>query len=257
MGMKRLLLPLLLLLSAAGVSARGEHKVEVLDAYPHGRNVILDPGEKYYLRIAYSTDSMTRIFVQPYLDGREVRADTSPSPAYKGSGETAVWFSLPDPDDRVDEVRIFVGNSKRRLGAAYEVSIASGTGAAAAAPAWVAESEHRVVDAIGGPQPKPTAAEERWFTGFMLFVAGLAVFGLVAPIWAFRRWRGRWRNAAAIPMVGMGLFVVFLLLIAMFDPGSLGLLPLVVLMGAVPGSLFMAILFIARRLTGAHRGESA
>jgi hypothetical protein len=259
MGMMRLLPPLLLLvLFAPGALARGEHKVEVLDTYPAGRDVTLGPGEKFHVRIGYSTDSQTRIFVRPYLDGREVRADTSPSPAYRGSGETAAWFSLPDTGDRVDEIRIFVGNSKRRLGASYEVSIASGAATAAPAPApdWVAELENRVVEATGGPQPEPTTAEKRWFTGFMLGVSGLALFGLVAPAWGFLRWRGRWRIAAAIPMVGMGLFAVFLLLVAVFDPDSLGLLPLVVLLGAVPSSLFMAILFIARRFAGAHRGQS-
>lgn len=255
--MKRLLLPLLLLLSAAAAPAHAGHEVEVLDTYPPGRTVTLGPGEKFYVRIAWSTDSMTRIFARPYLDGREVDAINSPSPRYEGSGETAAWFSLPDPDDRVDEIRIFVGNSKHRLGTVHKVSVASGTSTTAPAPAWVAALEDQVVGATGGPQPEPTAAEERGFTGFMLAVAGLAVFGLVAPIWGFRRWHGRWRIAAAIPMAGMFLFVAFLLLTAVFDPGSLGLLPFVVLMAAVPSSLFMAILFIARRLAGAHRGESA
>lgn len=258
--MKGLLLPLLLLLSAACVPAHAAHEVEVLDTYPPGRHVTLGPGEKFYVRIAWSTDTMTRIHARPYLDGREVRAWTSPSPRYdQGSGETAAWFSFTGKHDRVDEIRLFVGNSKTRLGAVHEVSIESGASAAARppAPAWVAELESRVVEATGGPQEPPTASEERWFGGFMLVVAALAVFGLVAPIWGFKRWRGRWRIAAAIPMAGMGLFVVFLLLTAVFDPGSLGLLPFVVLMAAVPSSLFMAILFIARRLTGAHRGEAA
>lgn len=258
--MKRLLLPLLLLLTAIGVPAHAEHKVEVLDTYPPGGNVTLGPGEKFYVRIAWSTDSMTRIHARPYLEGKEVRAWTSPSPRYdQGSGETAAWFSFTGKRDRVDEIRLFVGNSKARLGAVHKVSVESSASATARppAPAWVAELESRVVEATGGPQEPPTASEMRGFTGFMLVVAGLAVFGLVAPIWGFKRWHGRWRIAAAIPMVGMGLFVAFLLLTAVFDPGSLGLLPFVVLMAAVPSSLFMAILFIARRLTGAHRGDAA
>lgn len=258
--MKRLLLPLLLLLSAASASAQTAHKVEVLDTYPPGRHVTLGPGEKFYVRIAWSTDTMTWIHARPYLDGREVRAWTSPSPRYdRGSGETAAWFSFTGKHDRVDEIRLFVGNSKKRLGAAYEVSVESGASATARppAPAWVAELESRVVEATGGPQEPPTASEVRGFGGFMLVVAALAVFGLIAPIWGFRRWQGRWRIAAAIPMVGMGLFVAFLLLTAVFDPGSLGLLPFVVLMAAVPSSLFMAILLLARKLTGANRKDAA
>src|SRR3546814_6779110 len=92
---------------------------------------------------------------------------------------------------------------------------------------------------------------------FMATVFGLALFGLVAPIWCFRRWRGGWRIAAAIPMVGMVLFVAFLLLTAVFNPDSLGLLPLVVLMAAVPCSVAIVVLFVARKLTGADRREAA
>lgn len=257
--MNRLLLPLLLLLlSIASVPAHAGHEVEVLETYPPGRHVTLGPGEKLYLRIAWSTDTMTWIHARPYLGGREVQAWTSPSPRYdQGSGETAAWFSFTGKHDRADEIRLFVGNSKRRLGAAYEVSVESVASATARppAPAWVAALESRVVDATGGPQPEPSASDMRWFNGFMLAVAGLAVFGLVAPIWCFRRWRGRWRIAAAIPMVGMGLFVAFLLLTAAFDPGSLNLLPFVVLMAAVPGSLAIVLLFLARKLTGADRKE--
>src|SRR3546814_15021715 len=91
----------------------------------------------------------------------------------------------------------------------------------------------------------------------MATVFGLALFGLVAPIWCFRRWRGGWRIAAAIPMVGMVLFVAFLLLTAVFNPDSLGLLPLVVLMAAVPCSVDIVVLFVARKLTGAARREAA
>lgn len=256
--MTRLLLPLFVLLSFASVPAHAAHKVEVLETYPPGRHVTLGPGEKFYVRLAYSTDSMTWIHARPYLGGREVNAWTSPSPRYEGSGETAAWFSFTGADDRIDEIRFFVGASKRRLGTVHKVSVASGASTAAQppAPAWVAQLEGRVVEATGGPQEPPTASEERWSGGFMLVVAGLAVFGLVAPIWCFRRWHGRWKAAAAIPMLGMGLFVAFLLLAAVFAPGSLNLLPFVVLMAAVPSSLFVAILFMARRLTGAHHKDA-
>ncbi len=248
------LLALLLLLATVSPVCAG-HAVEVLETYPPGRDVTLGPGEKFYVRIAWSTDSMTRIFLRPYRDGDEVRVLNSPSPRYdRGSGETVAWFSFTDADDSVDELRLFVGNSKHRLGATHAVAVRSGAAAARPpAPAWVAELETAVVEATGGPPEPPSDPDERWFKRFMLTVAGLALFGLLAPVWGVLRWRGRWRIAAAVPMVGMGLFVVFLLLTALFDPGSLGLLPLVVLLAAVPSSLFMVVLFLARWLTGANR----
>lgn len=248
------LLPLLLLLLPAIAPAQTDHRVEVLETYPPGRHVTLGPGEKFHVRVAWSTSSMTRIFLRPYRDGKEVRALNSPSPRYdRGSGETVVWFSFTDADDSVDEVRLFVGNSRHRVAATHAVSVRSGAATARPpAPAWVAELESGVIEATGGPHEPPTAVDQRWFKRFMLTVAGLALFGLVAPVWGFVRWRGRWKIAAAVPMVGMGLFVVFLLLTALFDPGSLGLLPLVVLMAAVPSSLFMVVLFLARWFTGAN-----
>src|SRR3546814_19303667 len=79
---------------------------------------------------------------------------------------------------------------------------------------------------------------------FMVVVFGLALFGLVAPIWCFRRWRGGWRIAAAIPMVVMALFVAFLLLTAVFNPASLGRLTFVVMMAALPCSFAIVVLFL-------------
>ncbi len=253
------LVAMVLLLSTAGAVAQGVHTVEVVDTWPPGAQVSLAPGGKFYLRIAWSTDSMTRIHARPWLEGREVAAWTSPSPRYdRGSGETVAWFSFDSAGMRADEVRIFVGNSRPRLAAVHRVSLTSASTAAAAAPApaWVAELESRVVDATGGPREPPDPADGRWLDRFMLAVAALALFGLLAPLWGVVRWRGRWRIAAAVPMVAMGLFATFLLLTALFNPGSLNLLPLVVLMAAVPCSLFIAALFLARMLTGASRKGS-
>jgi len=58
-------------------------------------------------------------------------------------------------------------------------------------------------------------------------------------------------------ILGMGLFVAFLLPTAVFNPGSLGLLPFVVLMAAVPCSIAIVVPFMARGSAGADRGETA
>src|SRR5690606_4430176 len=178
--MLRLLALLLLLLLVAVSPACAGHVVEVLETYPPGRDVTLGPGEKFYVRVAWSTDSMTRIFLRPYRDGDEVRALNSPSPRYdRGSGETVAWFSFTDADDSVDEIRLFVGNSKHGLVAARAGTVRSGAVTTRpSAPAWVAELETAVVEATGGPHEPPSDADQRWFKRFMLTVAGLALFGL-------------------------------------------------------------------------------
>lgn len=259
--MKKILWVLLPWLAILATTAHARHEVEVLETYPPGDRVELGPGQEFHLRIAYSTDPFARIFARPYLDGRRVYANTSPSPAYRGKGETTAWFSFTDADDSADEIRIFVGNSSglKKPALVYQVSIVGSdtAGAAPPAPVWVATLKDSVEAATGGPQQPMTRGDKVGLNAFMIAVFGLALFGLVAPIWCFRRWQGGWRIAAAIPMVGMGLFVAFLLLTAVFNPGSLGLLPFVVLMAAVPCSIAIVVLFLVRKFTGADRREAA
>lgn len=253
---------LLALLVAVGAMAAqpgqaAQHVVEVVDAHPAGTHVRLAAGEKFYLRIAYATDSMTRIFARPYRHGSEVAALNSPSSRYEGSGETVVWFSFIDAEDSADEIRLFVGNSKRRLGAVHKVFVTGGGRSAGQVPDWVGELETAVIEATGGPQPLPEVEDERWLARFMLVVVGLTLFALFVPLWAFLRWQGRWKIAAAIPLLGIVLLLVLLSLLALFDPGALNLLPLVVLLGALPASLFMVVLLLVRRLTRRRRRERA
>src|SRR3546814_5768246 len=174
-------------------------------------------------------------------------SDVCSSDLYRGKGETTAWFSFADVDDSADEVRIFVGNNSglKKPMLVYRVSIVgSGTaGAAPPAPAWVATLKASVVAATGGPQQPMTQADKVGMNAFMVVVFGLALFGLVAPIWCFRRWRGGWRIAAAIPRVGMVRFVAFLLLTPGFIPDSLDLLPCVVLMVEVPCRCAPCVLF--------------
>lgn len=256
----RLLWPWLALVSMA---AQAGHQVDVLATFPPGEDVVLGPQQAFHLRIGYATDSITRIHARPYFKGREVDALNSPSPGYRGSGETAAWFTLADADDEVDEVRIFTGNSgrvtRRPPALIHRVAIRSTRGPVAerTVPAWVASLEESVIAQTGGPPQPESAGEIVGVNAFLLVVFASAVFGFVAPVWCFRRWRGRWRIAAAIPMVGMALFVAFLLVAALFDSGSLNLLPFVVLMAALPSSLFIVLLFLARKWSGAARAERA
>src|SRR3546814_2136027 len=123
--MKKILWIVLPWVAILATVAHAGHKVEVLETYPPGDRVELGPGQEFHLRLAYSTDPVARIFARPYLDGRQVHANTSPSPAYRGKGETTAWFSFADVDDSADEVRIFVGNNSglKKPMLVYRVSI--------------------------------------------------------------------------------------------------------------------------------------
>src|SRR3546814_14427908 len=80
----------------------------------------------------------------------------------RGSGETTVWFSFADVDDRADEIHVFIGNNSglKKPALVHRASVAGSTtaGAAPPAPAWVATLTDIVVAAPGGPhQPMPQA----------------------------------------------------------------------------------------------------
>ena len=53
-----------------------------------------------------------------------------------------------------------------------------------------------------------SAGDTVLFSGFMLAVLALGIGGLVAPVWAVRRWQGGWRIAAAVPLAIMAFVVI-------------------------------------------------
>ncbi len=242
--------------------ALAAHQVEVLATHPPGERVVVGPAQKFHLRVGYSTDSMTRIFARPYFNGREVAALNSPSPTYRGDGETALWFTLSEADARVDEIRLYTGNrsgmTRRPAALVHRVDLTAGTSASTTgtAPDWVARLEAQVTAATGGPQEPLTDADGGDLRGFLLAVAALTLFAVLAPIRCVRRWRGAWRIAAAVPLLGMGLFIGALLLAVVFDPGSLGLWPLALGLAASLASLAIVLLWLARWLSGAARERS-
>lgn len=248
---------ILLLVGAAAGAQSSRHQARVVEAWPRGPEVILAADQKLYVRIDYRTDSMTRIFVQPYLDGEPVQAWTSPSPRYEGQGETVAWVAFTEPGRRADEIRVFVGNSRRALADRFRVEASSRAIAndPGQAPEWVGRLETQLEAQTGGPQPAPghDAGGGGAATGLMAGVVALFVLAVGMSIHAVRHWQGRWRIAAAVPVAGLGVFTAGLLLVALFNPSSLGLLPFVVLMGAGPAAAYMVVLVAARRMLRAGR----
>src|SRR3546814_258835 len=168
--MRKILWVLLPWLAIVSTAAHG-HEVEVLETYPPGDRVELGPGQEFHLRVAYTADPIARIFARPYLDGREVRANNSPSPGYRGSGETTVWFSFADVDDRADEIHVFIGNNSglKKPALAHRVSVAGSTtaGAAPPAPAWVGAAGKIALRPGTAAESRPRCGvrARKWTTG--------------------------------------------------------------------------------------------
>jgi hypothetical protein len=83
----------------------------------------------------------------------------------------------------------------------------------------------------------------------LLLVAVLAT--LAAPFVAVLRWHGLWRGLALLPAAALA-FVAFRIVIdTSVDPTSHNLWPLELAFCSVPGLLFLAVLWVVRRVLGA------
>jgi hypothetical protein len=247
--------------------AHAETTVELVATWPAGETVTLSRNQTFYLHLRYTSDQPVQIWARPYFQGKPAHAGSNPSRTYPpGSGEALGWFFL-DPGAVVDEVRIRAGDGSpngTHVVASYRVAVSGGDAStqAGAPPAWVttlraadkAAQDSAYQEAMNRPV---SAGETLFFTGFMLLMAGLGLFGLLAPAWGLWRWRGGWRIAAAAPAVVMGFVVLRILVGTSIDPTSHNLWPFEILMVGAASTVFMIVLMVARKVTGAGRGLAA
>jgi hypothetical protein len=249
--------------SDAAAGARAGTTAEVIASDPAGDEVTLGRNQNFYLRIRYTSDQPTGIWVQPYFHGKPVAAGTNPSGTYTGSGEALGWFFLMRPGDEVDEVRINAGDGSRegtQRVATHRVHVVGGSRPAEARtpPAWVVEMKQKNEVAAREAYEKsastpPTPGDVALFGGFMLAMLGLGLVGIAAPAWGMWRWDGGWRLAAAVPAVMMVFVALRILLDTARDPTSHNLWPFEILQSGGLSVVVMAALLVMRKLAGAAR----
>lgn len=212
--MARTLLATCLALAAA--CARAELRAEAVATDPP-TPAILVRDQPFHVRIAYAGAEGHHLWARPYFRGEPVtRAKFNASFRHDGEGVALGWFSL-DAADAVDEVRIVAGGGTPFR----EFPV------------------HRLPVEVRG-------------TGFMLAVLGIAVGGAALPAWAVRRWRGGWRIAAALPLAVLAFVAGRIVVDAARDPTSHNLWPFEILMAGGAGLVFLAVVFLARKATGAR-----
>lgn len=255
----------LVLALALGIAGRAEAAptVHVVDTWPPGERVTLARNETFHLRLAWSADTPIGIWLRPYFRGKRARAGTSPSPRYSGNGETIAWLFLAEPDAEVDEIRIVAGDGgvdTTHTVATHRVRIVGGGTPAAreTPPPWVSELRARARAAMEEQKrahvdTPASAFDMLLFAGFMLGVPILLVLGFVAPALAYRRWRGGWRIAAAVPGIMMAFVVLRIAIGVAIDPTSHNLWPFETLMAGAVSTGAIAALLVLRRVTGAAR----
>lgn len=237
--------------------------VRVVETWPPGDRIALARNEAFHLRLAWSSDTPIGIWLRPYFQGKRAKAGTSPSPSYSGNGEAIAWLFLMEPGVEVDEIRIVAGDGgvdTTHVVATHRVRIVGGSEPSPGEPPppWVSELREQARAAVEQQNrahaDTPTSAVDMLlFAGFLIGVPVLLVLGFVAPILMFRRWRGGWRIAAAVPGIMMVFVVLRIAIGVAIDPTSHNLWPFEILMSGAVSTGAIVVLLVLRRVTGAAR----
>ncbi|MCD6679868.1 MAG: hypothetical protein LT102_04305 [Burkholderiaceae bacterium] len=260
----RLALALLALLPIAQVNADAAPQVHVLETWPAGERITLARNQNFYLRLAYASDTPVGIWVKPYFRGKPANAGTSPSLRLSGEGEVLGWFFLMEPGVEVDEIHITAGDGGLRstpVVATVRVHIVGGSATASAdtPPTWVTELGERATVAARQAREAQSATpsdpgDTLLLGGFMIGMLVVGLLGFVAPAWTFRRWRGGWRIAAAVPAIMMAFVVLRIVLGTARDPTSHNLWPFEILLAGVASTGAVVVLVVLHRF-GAGAGQ--
>ncbi len=233
-------------------------QVTVMETAPTGSNITLSTNQNFYLRLRYTSDTPTHIWVRPFFQGKPVNAGSNTSREHPaGSGEAVGWFFLFKPDIHVDEIRISAGDGSTNgtpVVASYPITLVSSDAVAPAPdPDWVAtflaaEKAAQKADYQQRMNTPVSTGDLVLFNGFMLTMYALGLLGLAWPLWGVWRWQGYWRLASALPGA-VGAFVVLRILIdTARDPTSHNLWPFEIVMWCGLSVLWMFALSLVRRL---------
>lgn len=247
-GMRQWLEAVLLCAALCG-TAHAEVRLRLVEAFPSSP-APLAHWQRYYLRVAYTSDQPVRIGADPFLGAAAVPGTSSGSPvSAAGSGEALYWIAYTKPA-RVDRLVIYATDESwaKRL-ATLEVPVQLAWTGEKAAPVTPPEWVSRLQAARDAQQRLEAAARARepvnpaW--GFAFFLAGWSIPGYFALqgflLW---RWRGGWRIAAAIPAVPMAIVLghaIFALI-----AGS-NLFPLFLLFLCPPALLYLLAVAAVRK----------
>ncbi|MGH8192394.1 MAG: hypothetical protein ACREP2_13240, partial [Rhodanobacteraceae bacterium] len=259
---------LMLACMVAGVlvvpGARAETTAQVVATWPSGDTVTLGRNQTFYLRVRYHSDAPTHLWATAYGDGGPLHVGTNSSRVYPaGDGDALVWFFFLQPGETVDGIRISAGDgsdARTHVVADYPVQVSGGDEPAAASgePEWVGRLRQQDKAAQDAAYKQamnaPTSVSDTFLIyGFIVAVLASIVFGFAMPAWCLWRWRGTWRMLAAVPAVVIGFVVLRIFFDTARDPTSHNLWPFEIVMWGGLGSVWMVVLGLVHRFSGAGR----
>ena len=230
-------------------------RILVLETDP-ASPAILGSWHRFNVRISYVSDEPIRVHGQAFSKGRKVTSATSGSPVYPpGTGEGMFWFPYTEVA-QVDRIVLtaYTARSQTTLAeAALDVEL-RWTGEKTVPPAsadWVrrmdAEAERRHRDEYKAYMNRPTPA---WQGVLFFALVWSPVAYLVTQVVALRRFRGRWRVAALVPLVPMAIVLFYT--VSAYRAGS-NLFPLVLIFTSPIACFYLAALAVVRRCLPSSR----
>jgi peptidoglycan/LPS O-acetylase OafA/YrhL len=81
----------------------------------------------------------------------------------------------------------------------------------------------------------------------VVFAALVALAFVIVQVWSLARWRGGWRTAALLPLIGFGFVAVRIVFDTRRDPTSHNLWPFEVLIAAAVALAALGLLVLGER----------
>jgi len=247
------LLFVLALLAAAALPVRAEAQeptLRVTASDPDGGRLGKD--DALYLRVSYDSAVPLRLQAKGFSGGAEVKAGAryNPAPIYPaGADDAVVWVAYAAPT-HLDEIRIaaYGADWKPVATLSYPVTAQwSGPGGRRPA-AWAAALSDRQ-QAMTSQSAAASQGDDDGYIGLLITFAGLSIPGyLVLQLVLLFRYSGRWRLAAALPLVGMIPLLLYTL--AALAAGS-NLWPLMLIFLTPLAFLYLLAVIILKQVAGA------
>ena len=180
---------------------------------------VLAENDRLHLQIHYQSQSPLRLQATALRQGKELEVGLKSNPGYlhtSGEGEALAWLSFSNPT-HIDEVQIRVMDIEwqeiDRISTAVEVNWRGHLDGQAKEPAdWVktlTKQERRKLDFVYDPIPNK---QESLFDLIFLITVGTTPVYILLQIYMLRKYRGRWRELAAIPMIATVPMLIYALI---------------------------------------------
>lgn len=244
---------------AVAQAPRAPH-LAVLATVPQPPRATLGRSATFFIRYRLDAAEPLLVSIEAYGGGQRLSTGNSGLTAIPAGGGTGVsfFFLLSGHRQTVDEVHLVAtttGKPQHRW--VFPISVAltfdpAVTAAPPPLPGWVKTwQRERQTKTRAQQDARHSSGSAGALLGLTLLVGALVLAlplaSIALPIWAIRRWQGRWRLLACLPLAVIALKLLSLGVGVARDPTSHNLWPLEIALWEAPALGFLALVWLARR----------